>query len=60
MTTGAKQLLGYGAFGWALGAVAVPLYIQVPFLYTRGFGVALGWVSAILLLTRLLDAVADP
>ena len=60
MNAGPKQLLGYGAFGWALGAVAVPLYIQVPFLYTRGFGVALGWVSAILLLTRLLDAVADP
>lgn len=55
-----QKLLSYGAFGWALGAVAVPLYIQVPFLYTRTFGVALGWVSTILLLTRLLDAIADP
>ncbi len=54
------RLLGYGAFGWALGAVAVPLYIQVPFLYTRTFGVSLGWVSTILLITRLLDAIADP
>ena len=53
-------LLSYGGLGWALGAVAVPLYIQVPFLYTSSFGVPLAWISTILLATRLLDAVMDP
>ena len=54
------RFLSYGSLGWALGAVAVPLYIQVPFLYTRVFGVPLAWISAILLGTRLLDAITDP
>ena len=38
----------------------MPLYIQIPYLYTRGFGVPLAWVSGILLATRLLDAILDP
>ena len=58
--TSAKDLLNYGLLGWALGAVAVPIYIQVPYLYTRIYEVPSAWVGIILLLSRLLDAVLDP
>ena len=58
--TSAKNLLNYGLLGWALGAVAVPIYIQVPYLYTRIYEVPSAWVGVILLLSRLLDAVLDP
>ena len=58
--TSAKNLLNYGLLGWALGAVAVPIYIQVPYLYTRIYEVPSAWVGIILLLSRLLDAVLDP
>jgi glycoside/pentoside/hexuronide:cation symporter, GPH family len=65
MTTSARQtskrdLLNYGLLGWALGAVAVPIYIQVPYLYSRIYEVPSAWVGVILLLSRLLDAVLDP
>lgn len=58
--TSAKALLNYGLLGWALGAVAVPIYIQVPYLYSRIYEVPSAWVGIILLLSRLLDAVLDP
>lgn len=58
--TSAKNLLNYGLLGWALGAVAVPIYIQVPYLYSRIYEVPSAWVGIILLLSRLLDAVLDP
>ncbi|VWX36981.1 MFS transporter [Limnobacter sp. 130] len=58
--TSAKDLLNYGLLGWALGAVAVPIYIQVPYLYSRIYEVPSAWVGIILLLSRLLDAVLDP
>ena len=58
--TSAKALLNYGLLGWALGAVAVPIYIQVPYLYSRFYEVPSAWVGIILLLSRLMDAVLDP
>ncbi|WP_334118666.1 MFS transporter [Limnobacter sp.] len=58
--TSAKDLLNYGVLGWALGAVAVPIYIQVPYLYSRIYEVPSAWVGIILLLSRLLDALLDP
>jgi len=58
--TSAKDLLNYGLLGWALGAVAVPIYIQVPYLYSRIYEVPSAWVGIILLLSRLLDALLDP
>jgi GPH family glycoside/pentoside/hexuronide:cation symporter len=58
--TSAKDLLNYGLLGWALGAVAVPIYIQVPYLYSRIYEVPSAWVGIILLISRLLDAVLDP
>ncbi|HEX4878664.1 MAG TPA: MFS transporter [Limnobacter sp.] len=59
-TVSKRDLLSYGMLGWALGAVAVPIYIQVPYLYARVYEVPSAWVGAILLLSRLLDAVLDP
>lgn len=59
-STGPAALINYGLLGWALGAVAVPIYIQVPYLYSRVLEVPSAWVGAILLLSRLLDAVLDP
>lgn len=56
----ARNLLNYGLLGWALGAVAVPVYIQVPYLYSRVYEVPSAWVGMILLASRLLDAVLDP
>lgn len=55
-----RDLLNYGLLGWALGAVAVPIYIQVPYLYSRIYEVPSAWVGVILLLSRLLDALLDP
>lgn len=57
---GPLALLNYGLLGWALGAVAVPIYIQVPYLYSRVYEVPTAWVGIILLISRLLDAVLDP
>lgn len=53
-------LLKYGTLGWALGCVAVPIYIQITFLYTRSFEVPAEWVGFILLSSRLIDAFLDP
>lgn len=55
-----SALAQYGLLGWALGAVAVPIYIQVPFLYARVLEVPAAWIGVILLLSRLLDALLDP
>lgn len=55
-----KSLLSYGLLGLALGSIAVPIYIQVPFLYNREYGVPSSWIAIILLLSRLIDAVLDP
>lgn len=54
------SLLQYGLLGWAIGAVAVPIYIQVPFLYSRVYEVPTAWVGLILLGSRLFDAITDP
>ncbi len=53
-------LVHYGTLGLALGCVAVPIYIQVPFLYSRVFGVPTEWLGIILLISRLIDAFLDP
>lgn len=54
------SLFQYGLLGWAIGAVAVPIYIQVPFLYSRVYEVPAAWVGFILLGSRLFDAITDP
>lgn len=59
-TVRARDLLTYGLMGCAMGAVVVPIYIQVPYLYSRVYEVPSATVGAILLLSRLVDAVLDP
>ena len=50
----------YGALGAPLAFVALPLYVVLPQYYSSQFGVALGVLGALLLGTRLLDALVDP
>ncbi|MFM8898417.1 MAG: MFS transporter [Burkholderiales bacterium] len=57
---GWQQGLRYGGLGLPLAFVALPLYVVLPPYYAREFGVALASLGALLLFTRLLDAVADP
>ncbi len=57
---GWAQGLRYGALGFPLAFVALPLYVVLPNHYAVEFGVELGVLGALLLGARLLDAVADP
>lgn len=59
-TSNTSKLLSYGLLGCAVGMVAVPIYIQVPYLYSRVYGVPAAWVGSILLISRLIDAILDP
>jgi hypothetical protein len=52
--------LSYGALGLPLAFVALPLYVLLPNHYASEFGMPLAALGALLLGTRLLDAVADP
>ncbi|MBX3622590.1 MAG: MFS transporter [Rhizobacter sp.] len=52
--------LRYGAPGFALAFVALPLYVVLPNHYASEFGVPLALLGAVLLGARLLDAVLDP
>ncbi len=55
-----QQGLHYGAPGFPLAFVALPLYVMLPNHYASAFGVPLAWLGAVLLAARLLDAVVDP
>lgn len=50
----------YGLLGLPLAFCALPLYVLMPNLYAREWGVPLAALGAILLGARLLDAVIDP
>jgi len=52
--------LSYGAPGFPLAFVALPLYVVLPSHYAREFGVPLALLGAVLLGARLFDAVVDP
>jgi len=52
--------LSYGAPGFPLAFVALPLYVVLPNHYAREFGVPLALLGAVLLGARLFDAVVDP
>ncbi len=57
---GWRDGLRYGALGLPLAFVALPLYVVLPNHYATSLGVPLAWLGALLLVARLLDAVADP
>jgi Na+/melibiose symporter-like transporter len=50
----------YGALGFALAFVALPLYISLPAHYAQEFGMPLALLGALLLAARLADALIDP
>ncbi len=50
----------YGLLGLPLAFVAMPLYIVMPAFYGQTLGVPLGMLGAVLLGTRLADALVDP
>lgn len=52
--------LSYGAAGFPLAFVALPLYVVLPNHYAAEFGVPLALLGAVLLGARLLDALVDP
>ncbi|MBC7957908.1 MAG: MFS transporter [Cytophagales bacterium] len=55
-----QQGLNYGAPGFPLAFVALPLYVVLPNHYASAFGVPLALLGVVLLGARLLDAVIDP
>lgn len=50
----------YGLLGLPLAFVALPVYVHLPNHYAQTYGVALGALGAVLLLSRSVDAVVDP
>lgn len=50
----------YGLLGLPLAFAALPIYVHVPHLYAAELGLSLSLVGAILLATRVADALADP
>lgn len=52
--------LAYGAMGWPLAFLALPLYVVLPHHYATVWGVPLGVLGVVLLGTRLVDAFSDP
>ena len=52
--------LRYGALGFALAFVALPLYVTLPAHYAANYGVPLAALGALLLGARLFDALVDP
>jgi Na+/melibiose symporter-like transporter len=55
-----SELASYGALALPLAMAALPLYVHLPKLYGGDLGLPLALVGAILLATRLADAVSDP
>ena len=53
-------LLRFGAPSLALAFVALPLYVYLPEHYATRYAVPLGYLGAVLLLTRFADALFDP
>lgn len=56
----ARDGLHYGALGFALAFVALPLYVHLPAHYATQFALPLAWLGALLLAARALDALVDP
>ena len=53
-------LLRFAAPSLALAFVALPLYVYLPEHYATRYAVPLGYLGAVLLLTRFADALFDP
>ena len=53
-------LLAYGALGFPLAALNLPLYVYLPAFYAEQVGLGLATVGAMLFAARLLDVLSDP
>ena len=56
----ARALAAYSLFALPLTMMALPVYVLVPPFYAAATGLALSTIGAVLLATRVLDAVVDP
>jgi Na+/melibiose symporter-like transporter len=56
----ARDLAAYSLFALPLTMMALPVYVLVPPFYAGATGLALSTIGAVLLTTRLFDAVVDP
>jgi len=54
------QAAMYGLLGLPLAFVALPVYVHLPNHHAREFGMPLATLGAVLLFSRLLDALVDP
>ena len=55
-----QAFAAYGLLGLPLAFVALPVYVHLPNLYAQQYGVTLAALGAVLLLSRSIDAIADP
>ena len=55
-----SALAAYGALRGPLALLELPLFVLLPAFYAAQVGIGIGAIGAILLVTRLFDAVADP
>jgi Na+/melibiose symporter-like transporter len=55
-----KLLLAYGAVGFPLAALNLPLYVYLPAFYAGQVGLGLATVGLMLFAARLLDTLSDP
>jgi len=58
--TGRWAGLHYGAWGFPVAFLALPLYVQLPAHYAQQWGVSLSAMGLLLLAARGFDAVIDP
>ncbi len=57
---GLRDCLAYGLPAVCLGAIGTTYYVFLPKFYSDVVGVPLGFLSLVVLLSRLWDAVTDP
>ena len=55
-----RQLASYSLLALPLAFAALPLYVLLPNLYARDFGMPLATLGAVLLAARAFDAFTDP
>ncbi len=54
------ELMAYGSLRMPLALLELPLFVLLPILYNRSFGLELSIIGAILFASRAVDALADP
>lgn len=57
---GIGSLLAYGSIRMPLALLELPLFVLLPILYNRSFGMELGLIGGVLFAARAADAIADP